>query len=120
MGKSNLALRYAGQPFSLESKPTIGVEFCSRNLKFDGKVVKAQVWDTAGQERFRAITHAYYKGAHGAIIVYDVTRAATYENVDRWLKELRENVTFDSLPILLIGTSRLTQATRSTWRSSGW
>ncbi|CBI20177.3 unnamed protein product, partial [Vitis vinifera] len=73
------------------SKSTIGVEFATRTLNVDGKVIKAQIWDTAGQERYRAITSAYYRGAVGALLVYDVTRHATFENVDRWLKELRNH-----------------------------
>ncbi|KAJ7302320.1 hypothetical protein JRQ81_000050 [Phrynocephalus forsythii] len=57
----------------------------------DGKTIKAQIWDTAGQERYRAITSAYYRGAVGALLVYDITKQATYENVERWLKELRDH-----------------------------
>ncbi|KAJ8485261.1 hypothetical protein OPV22_017746 [Ensete ventricosum] len=63
VGKSNLLSRFTRNEFSLESKSTIGVEFATRSLTVDGKVVKAQIWDTAGQERYRAITSAYYRGA---------------------------------------------------------
>jgi GTPase SAR1 family protein len=58
-------------------------------MEIDGKEIKAQIWDTAGQERFRAVTSAYYRGAVGALIVYDISRKATFENVGRWLDELR-------------------------------
>ncbi len=57
----------------------------------EGSVVKAQIWDTAGQERFRAITHSYYKGASGALIVFDLTRRNTFTNIEKWIKELRDN-----------------------------
>ncbi|VDM76559.1 unnamed protein product [Strongylus vulgaris] len=57
----------------------------------EGKTVKAQIWDTAGQERYRAITSAYYRGAVGALLVYDIAKHVTYENVERWLKELRDH-----------------------------
>ncbi|CAN1283544.1 Ras-related protein RABA1c [Linum perenne] len=80
VGKSNLLSRFTRNEFSLESKSTIGVEFATRSLTVDSKVIKAQIWDTAGQERYRAITSAYYRGAVGALLVYDVTRHATFEN----------------------------------------
>ncbi|KAG0461216.1 hypothetical protein HPP92_021155 [Vanilla planifolia] len=86
----------------LESKSTIGVEFATRSIHVDDKVVKAQIWDTAGQERYRAITSAYYRGAVGALLVYDVTRHVTFENVERWLKELRDH-TDSSIVIMLVG-----------------
>lgn len=59
----------------LESKSTIGVEFATRSIQVDGKTIKAQIWDTAGQERYRAITSAYYRGAVGALLVYDITKS---------------------------------------------
>ncbi|KAH9791405.1 ras-related protein RABA1a [Citrus sinensis] len=80
VGKSNLLSRFTKNEFNLESKSTIGVEFATRSLRIDNKVIKAQIWDTAGQERYRAITSAYYRGAVGALLVYDVTRHATFQN----------------------------------------
>ncbi|XP_062180737.1 ras-related protein RIC2-like [Phragmites australis] len=102
VGKSNLLSRFTKNEFCLESKSTIGVEFATRSLQVDGKVVKAQIWDTAGQERYRAITSAYYQGAVGALLVYDVTRRTTFDNVERWLKELRDH-TDPSSVVMLIG-----------------
>ncbi|KAH9763864.1 ras-related protein RABA1f [Citrus sinensis] len=92
VGKSNLLSRFTRNEFSLESKSTIGVEFATRSIRVEDKIVKAQIWDTAGQERYRAITSAYYRGAVGALLVYDVTRHVTFENVERWLKELRADL----------------------------
>ncbi|RKP31851.1 ras-domain-containing protein [Metschnikowia bicuspidata] len=89
VGKSNLLSRFTRDEFNLESKSTIGVEFATRTLEIDGKRVKAQIWDTAGQERYRAITSAYYRGAVGALIVYDISKTESYESVSRWLKELK-------------------------------
>ncbi|MCD7454214.1 hypothetical protein HAX54_023968 [Datura stramonium] len=66
--------------FRFESKSTIGVEFATRTLQVEGKTVKAQIWDTAGQERYRAITSAYYRGAVGALLVYDITKRQTFDN----------------------------------------
>ncbi|CAA0842439.1 Ras-related protein RABA5b [Striga hermonthica] len=88
VGKSNLLSRFARDEFDHHSKATIGVEFQTQLMEVDGKEVKAQVWDTAGQERFRAVTSAYYRGAVGALVVYDISRKATFENIKRWLDEL--------------------------------
>ncbi|CAJ2668787.1 unnamed protein product [Trifolium pratense] len=89
VGKSNLLSRYARNEFNLHSKATIGVEFQTQSLEIDSKEVKAQIWDTAGQERFRAVTSAYYRGAVGALIVYDISRRTTFDSVGRWLDELK-------------------------------
>ena len=89
VGKSNLLSRYARNEFNMHSKATIGVEFQTQSLEIDGKEVKAQIWDTAGQERFRAVTSAYYRGAIGALIVYDISRRTTFDSVGRWLDELK-------------------------------
>ncbi|KAJ6805086.1 ras-related protein RIC2 [Iris pallida] len=102
VGKSNLLSRFTRNEFSLESKSTIGVEFATRTLNVDAKLVKAQIWDTAGQERYRAITSAYYRGAVGALLVYDVTRRSTFENAERWLRELRDH-TDPNIVVMLIG-----------------
>ncbi|PIN20942.1 GTPase Rab11/YPT3, small G protein superfamily [Handroanthus impetiginosus] len=88
VGKSNLLSRFARDEFDHNSKATIGVEFQTQVVELDGKEIKAQVWDTAGQERFRAVTSAYYRGAVGALIVYDISRKITFESVKRWLEEL--------------------------------
>ncbi|KAF3665574.1 Ras-related protein RABA1d [Capsicum annuum] len=102
VGKSNLLSRFTRNEFSLESKSTIGVEFATKSLTVDNKVIKAQIWDTAGQERYRAITSAYYRGAVGALLVYDVTRHSTFESVERWLKELRDH-TDPNIVVMLVG-----------------
>ncbi|KAL2231383.1 ras-related protein RABA2a [Sesamum indicum] len=102
VGKSNLLSRFTRNEFCLESKSTIGVEFATRTLQVEGRTVKAQIWDTAGQERYRAITSAYYRGALGAVLVYDVTKPITFENVSRWLKELRDHAD-SNIVIMLIG-----------------
>lgn len=102
VGKSNLLSRFTRNEFSLESKSTIGVEFATRSISVDGKMIKAQIWDTAGQERYRAITSAYYRGAVGALLVYDITRHVTFENVERWLKELRDH-TEHNIVVMLVG-----------------
>ncbi|KAF5778263.1 putative small GTP-binding protein [Helianthus annuus] len=102
VGKSNLLSRFTRNEFTLESKSTIGVEFATRSIRLHDKIIKAQIWDTAGQERYRAITSAYYRGAVGALLVYDTTRHVTFENVERWLKELRDH-SDSNIVIMLVG-----------------
>lgn len=88
VGKSNLLSRWAMNDFNEETKSTIGVEFAAKNISVGDKVIKAQIWDTAGQERYRAITSAYYRGAVGALIVYDITDSKSFEHIDTWLDQL--------------------------------
>lgn len=97
VGKSNLLSRYARNEFSMHSKATIGVEFQTQTLEIDGKEVKAQIWDTAGQERFRAVTSAYYRGAFGALVIYDISRRSTFDSIPRWLDELKSMLFFSPL-----------------------
>ncbi|KAJ9125619.1 Ras- protein Rab-11B [Naganishia vaughanmartiniae] len=94
--------RFTRDEFNLDSKSTIGVEFATRSINVDGKTVKAQIWDTAGQERYRAITSAYYRGAVGALLVYDIAKQQTFTNVTRWLKELRDHADAN-IVIMLVG-----------------
>jgi len=102
VGKSNLLSRFTRNEFNLESKSTIGVEFATRSIRCDGKTIKAQIWDTAGQERYRAITSAYYRGAVGALLVYDISKSVSYDNVERWLNELRDHAD-SNIVIMLVG-----------------
>lgn len=102
VGKSQLLARFSRNEFSIESKATIGVEFQTRTLTIDRKTVKAQIWDTAGQERYRAVTSAYYRGALGAMLVYDITKRQSFDHVARWLEELRGHAD-KNIVIMLIG-----------------
>lgn len=102
VGKSQLLARFSRNEFSLDSKATIGVEFQTRTLEIDHKTVKAQIWDTAGQERYRAVTSAYYRGAVGAMLVYDITKRPSFDHVARWLEELRGHAD-KNIVIMLVG-----------------
>ncbi|KAG9451476.1 hypothetical protein H6P81_011441 [Aristolochia fimbriata] len=102
VGKSQILARFARNEFSLDSKATIGVEFQTRTLVIQHKSVKAQIWDTAGQERYRAVTSAYYRGAVGAMLVYDMTKRQTFDHIPRWLEELRSHAD-KNIVIILIG-----------------
>ncbi|BBH04178.1 RAB GTPase homolog A6A [Prunus dulcis] len=101
VGKSNLLSRFSKDEFRLDSKPTIGWAINSSRLK---------IWDTAGQERFRAITSSYYRGALGAILVYDITRKLSFENVSKWLWELREYGNSDMVIVLAGNKSDLSHS----------
>ncbi|KAD5802782.1 hypothetical protein E3N88_14142 [Mikania micrantha] len=102
VGKSQLLARFSRNEFSLDSKATIGVEFQTKTIVIDHKNVKAQIWDTAGQERYRAVTSAYYRGAVGAMLVYDITKRQSFDHIARWLEELRAHAD-DKIVIMLIG-----------------
>ena len=106
VGKTNMLKRFLHNEFYMNTKETVGVEFGSKNfIMGESDIIKAQIWDTAGQERYRSVTKAYYKGAKGALLVYDITRKSTFENVDNWLIDLRTNADKDIL-IILIGNKR--------------
>lgn len=107
VGKSNLLSRYARNEFNPNSKATIGVEFQTQVMEINGKEVKAQIWDTAGQERFRAVTSAYYRGAVGALVVYDISRRLTFDNVARWLEELKTHADNNVVKMLVGNKSDL-------------
>jgi len=88
VGKSCLLLRFADDKWTDSYISTIGVDFKIRTIELDQKTIKLQIWDTAGQERFRTISSTYYRGAHGIIVVYDVTNRTSFDNVKRWLTEI--------------------------------
>lgn len=102
VGKSCLLLRFADDTYTESYISTIGVDFKIRTVELDGKVIKLQIWDTAGQERFRTITSSYYRGAHGIIVVYDVTDQESFNNVKQWLNEI-DRYASDNVNKLLVG-----------------
>ncbi|KAL6998708.1 Ras-related protein RABD2a [Sarracenia purpurea var. burkii] len=102
VGKSCLLLRFADDSYLDSYISTIGVDFKIRTVEQDGKTIKLQIWDTAGQERFRTITSSYYRGAHGIIIVYDITDPESFNNVKQWLSEIDRYAT-ENVNKLLVG-----------------
>ena len=126
VGKTNIMSRFTKDEFNLDSKATVGVEFSAKCVKVGNSVIKAQIWDTgemvweealciAGQERYRSITSAsecrldvmnrYYRGAAGALMVYDITSRSSFENVEGWLSELRQHSEGNIVVVLVIPTS---------------
>ena len=108
VGKSCLLLRFADDTYTNDYISTIGVDFKIKTVELDGKTVKLQIWDTAGQERFRTITSSYYRGAHGIIIVYDVTDQESFNNVKTWLQEIDRFGTAGVLKLLVGNKNDLT------------
>ena len=103
VGKSCLLLQFTDKRFQPVHDLTIGVEFGARMISVaDGEQVKLQIWDTAGQESFRSITRSYYRGAAGALLVYDITRRDTFQHLGRWLEEAKQHA-HPNMVILLIG-----------------
>jgi len=90
VGKSCLLLRFSDHTYTDHHISTIGVDFKVKTFEVDGKVVKLQIWDSAGQERFRTVVSNYYRGAHGIILVYDVTDSKSFENIKQWLHEAEQ------------------------------
>ena len=102
VGKTNLIHRFISDTFSSDTKATVGVEFLSKAFLINNEVFKIEIWDTAGQERYKSMTAAYYKGAMGALIVYDVTSESSFESVERWLSEIKQ-IANKSICIEIIG-----------------
>ena len=118
VGKSNILSKYLKNEFNEDSKATVGVEFGSKSFSIDNRSIKAQIWDTAGQERYKAITNAYYKGALGAFLVYDITRKETFDSVDKWIPELKANGS-KNMSILIIGNKSDLEDKRKVAKSDG-
>ncbi len=96
-------MRYIDNTFQEIHMSTIGLDYKIKNIELDGgKTAKIQIWDTAGQDRFRAITKNYYKGAHGIVLLYDITNQKTFDNVKNWINQIKEEVT-DKVCIILVG-----------------
>ncbi|KAK9271690.1 hypothetical protein L1049_002053 [Liquidambar formosana] len=102
VGKSCLLLQFTDKRFQPVHDLTIGVEFGARMVTIDGRPIKLQIWDTAGQESFRSITRSYYRGAAGALLVYDITRRETFNHLASWLEDARQHAN-PNMTIMLIG-----------------
>ncbi|CAK9300548.1 unnamed protein product [Gordionus sp. m RMFG-2023] len=103
VGKSSLLLRFTDDKFDPEQGATIGVDFKVTTMDVNDNRVKLAIWDTAGEERFRALTPSYYRGAHGVILVYDVTNRQSFDKLDTWLNELELYSTNCDIVKMLVG-----------------
>ena len=102
VGKTCILTRYSDNTFQEDHMATIGLDFKVKNVNLDGKIVKVQIWDTAGQDRFKSVTKNYYKGAHGIILIYDVTNKKTFDNVKNWVDIIKEEVS-EKVTVILVG-----------------
>ena len=102
VGKSNLLLRYVHGQFKPEYQLTIGVEFGAKNIQINGKIFRIQIWDTAGQENFRSITRAYYKNSVCALIVYDISSRDSFNNINTWVEDCK-NQSPKTVFLVLVG-----------------
>jgi Ras-related protein Rab-2A len=118
VGKSCLLLQFTDKRFQPVHDLTIGVEFGARMITIDGKQIKLQIWDTAGQESFRSITRSYYRGAAGALLVYDITRRETFNHLTTWLDDARQHSS-SNMVIMLIGNKSDLDARRDVKREEG-
>ena len=119
VGKTCFLMRYTDNTFQEIHMSTIGLDYKLKNVQLDdGKIVKIQIWDTAGQDRFRSITKNYYKGAHGIILIYDVTSRKTFENVKNWVSQIKEEVS-DKVIIILVGNKIDDESNRKVSKEEG-
>uniref|UniRef100_A0A8C1IA84 small monomeric GTPase n=1 Tax=Cyprinus carpio TaxID=7962 RepID=A0A8C1IA84_CYPCA len=95
VGKTCLLFRFSEDAFNTTFISTIGIDFKIRTIELDGKKIKLQIWDTAGQERFRTITTAYYRGAMGIMLVYDITNEKSFDNIKNWIRNIEEHASSD-------------------------
>mmetsp|Transcript_2600 Transcript_2600/g.4007 ORF Transcript_2600/g.4007 Transcript_2600/m.4007 type:complete len:227 (-) Transcript_2600:56-736(-) len=101
VGKSALIMRFADDIFHSSFASTIGVDFKLRTVELNGQKIKLQIWDTAGQERFKTVTNAYFRGSHGIILVYDITKESSFAALDDWLMELGKSAPSNCLKLII-------------------
>ena len=101
VGKSSLFLRFVDDIWNDTFVPTIGVDFKIKTFDIDEKKIKMQIWDTAGQERFKNIIASYYRGAHGILLIYDVTDKDSFKNLSNWIIEIEKNANKNVLKLLI-------------------
>lgn len=119
VGKSCLLLRFSDDQFTTSFITTIGIDFKIRTVELDGKRVKLQIWDTAGQERFRTITTAYYRGAMGILLTYDVTDAESFRNVRNWMRNIEQHASENVNKILVGNKSDVPEDKRQVTHAQG-
>ena len=102
VGKSSIILRYVDNSFTDNFHSTIGVDFKSKQISIENNQIKLQIWDTAGQEKFRSITKAYYHGAKGILIVFDITKMESFKQMPYWIDSVRQ-ICSDTVEIVLVG-----------------
>mmetsp|Transcript_14374 Transcript_14374/g.30337 ORF Transcript_14374/g.30337 Transcript_14374/m.30337 type:complete len:205 (+) Transcript_14374:110-724(+) len=118
VGKTALLVRYADDAWMESVLPTIGIDFKIKFLDLQGRRIKLQIWDTAGQERFRTITQAYYRGAMGVLLCYDVTSVQSFNNIRNWVRNIEGNAP-QTVNTVLIGNKCDMSSARKVAREKG-
>lgn len=118
VGKSCLLLRFSDDSFTTSFITTIGIDFKIKTIELDGKRIKLQIWDTAGQERFRTITTAYYRGAMGILLVYDVTDDQSFQNIRNWIRNIEQHAA-DNVDKILIGNKCDMESAKAVTKAQG-
>mmetsp|Transcript_24896 Transcript_24896/g.25117 ORF Transcript_24896/g.25117 Transcript_24896/m.25117 type:complete len:208 (-) Transcript_24896:294-917(-) len=118
VGKTCILLRYCHDSFSSTFITTIGIDFKIKTVDVDGMRTRLQIWDTAGQERFRNITISYFKGAHGVVLVYDITERATFDSISHWMEQIQEHAD-DAVNVILIANKSDRETDRKVTREEG-
>jgi Ras-related protein Rab-11A len=106
VGKTNIMSRFSRDSFQANSKPTIGVDFALKTIKYGPHLIRIQLWDTAGQERYKTFTSTYFKDAHGVIFVYDISNKETFENITKWINNAKQHLDLKVTAMLLIGNKQ--------------
>ncbi|KAH3758008.1 ADP ribosylation factor [Pelomyxa schiedti] len=118
VGKSCLLLQFTDKRFQPVHDVTIGVEFGAKIISLEKTQVKIQIWDTAGQESFRSITRSYYRGAAGALLVYDISRRETFNHISSWLEDARQHAN-PEMTVMLIGNKSDKEGQREVTTAEG-
>ncbi|XP_028922049.2 ras-related protein Rab-12 [Ornithorhynchus anatinus] len=118
VGKTSLMERFTDDTFCEACKSTVGVDFKIKTVELRGKKIRLQIWDTAGQERFNSITSAYYRSAKGIILVYDITKKETFEDLPKWMKMIDKYASEDA-ELLLVGNKLDCETDREITRQQG-
>ena len=103
IGKTSLITRYTEGLFQLTHVATLGIDFKVKFVTLDSKKIKVELWDTAGQERFRSLSKNYFKGAHGFIFIYDVTKKQSFAGVKTWINQAKATTKLESFQMILVG-----------------
>jgi len=117
VGKRNLTQRYCYNVFDPQDKLTIGVDFHVKTVEIHGKKFKLQIWEVAGEERFRFLLPCYTLGANAAMIVFDITKFKTMDQMSNWIQIIREKS--GNIPIMLIGNKLDLEDSRKLKREKG-
>ena len=108
VGKTSIIKRYCKNKFYTTYITSVGLDFETKYIKIDGKIVNLQIWDTAGQERYKVLAKNYYKNSDGFLIVYDITNKKTFNDVANWIVQIRDAAPTNIKSVLLGNKSDLT------------